>query len=388
MSDELMRDFHVDGVGLGFLAASFFFAYFVTQLFVGVLIDKFSLRWLSGIAILASSVGVLLFSTTHILSNAEIFRGMMGFGAAFATVCYLKAAAIWFPGNRFAFISGLLATAAMVGAVFGEAPLAAMVDHVGWRGSMYDVGLFGVLLSVLFMLMVRDQPRLVFQPLSKVDKTKVSWHAIFAVMVKPQNWLLAFYSGMTFSPIAVLGGLWGNMFLMEAYHVNKTEAASLISVAFIGLAIGGPVLGVVSDKLNCRKPIMWFGNSVAAVALLLALYWDSMPMPLLTILLFLFGFGVGAFMLGFALGKEINGIVVAATVIALINSGDAIFGAITEPFVGKLLDLGANGLNKQGLPNFTVHDFHLSLLVLPLYMVVATLLLFWVNETNGSQAVW
>ena len=44
----------------------------------------------------------------------------MGLGrltTAFATVSYMKMTSLWFKPNQFAFVGGLLATAAMLGAV-------------------------------------------------------------------------------------------------------------------------------------------------------------------------------------------------------------------------------------------------------------------------------
>jgi len=385
MSDALMREFHVSGAGLGLLAATFFFAYFITQLFVGVLLDKMSLRWLSGFALFASGLGGLWFARSHHLIDAELFRSVMGFGAAFATVCYLKAAAIWFPPRRFAFVSGLLATAAMLGAVFGEAPLAYVVAHQGWRQTLIYCGWLGVILAVLFIAVVRDEPKVNFVPLSAQDCVRIRWQDVACVLLKRQNWLLAFYSGMTFSPIAVLGGLWGNMYLKEAFHINNTHAASLLSFSFIGLAAGGPTLGALSDLLGRRKMIMVLGNVLGFIGLVPVLYLPGLPLWSVGSLLFVFGFGVGGFMLGFTLGKEINDIAVAATVIALINSGDAIFGAITEPLVGKLLDWGWHGKILSGVRHYSVATFQHAFLVMPLYILVATFLSYWIDETRGNQ---
>ena len=385
MSDELMQEFHVSGAGLGVLAATFFFAYFITQLFVGVLLDKFSLRWLSGLALLASGLGGLWFARAHNLVNAELFRSLMGFGAAFATVCYLKSAAMWFPPKRFAFVSGLLATAAMLGAVFGEAPLAYVVAHQGWRQTLVYCGWLGIVLAVIFVVVVRDRPKVDFAPLSEQDRVRVCWQDVVRVLLKKQNWLLALYSGMTFSPIAVLGGLWGNMFLKEAFHISNTHAASLLSFSFIGLAVGGPVMGAISDRLGRRKVVMIVGNIIGFVSLVPVLYMPGLPLWLVGLLLFVFGFGIGVFMLGFALGKEINDLAVAATVIALINSGDAIFGAVTEPLVGKLLDWGWAGHMVNGVRHYSVTTFQHAFLVMPAYILVATLLLYWIGETQGNQ---
>lgn len=385
MSDELMQEFHVSGAGLGVLAATFFFAYFITQLFVGVILDRLSLRWLSGLALLASGMGGLWFARTHHLIDAELSRSLMGFGAAFATVCYLKAAAMWFEPKRFAFVSGLLATAAMLGAVFGEAPLAYVVVHQGWRQTLIYCGWLGIVLAVLFVVVIRDRPKMDFAPLSEQGRARICWKDVAQVLLKKQNWLLAFYSGMTFSPIAVLGGLWGNMYLKEAFHIDNTHAASLLSFSFVGLAVGGPVLGALSDRLGRCKRVMIVGNILGFVSLVPVLYVPGLPLWLVGILLFVFGFGVGAFMLGFALGKEINDIAVAATVIALVNSGDAIFGAVTEPLVGKFLDWGWSGQMVNGVRHYSVEAFQHAFLVMPVYILAATVLLYWIGETRGSQ---
>ena len=123
------------------------------------------------------------------------------------------------------------------------------------------------------------------------------------------------------------------------------------------------------------------GTILSAVAILVAIYASGFLTgfntgsfnPMLAVALFVFGFGTGSFMLGFALGKEMNTLVLAATVIAIINIGDAIFGAFTEPLIGKLLDTFWQGKVVAGVHYFSVHDYHLVFILLPVYLLVAIL---------------
>jgi len=110
------------------------------------------------------------------------------------------------------------------------------------------------------------------------------------------------------------------------------------------------------------------------------------PIWAVVILLFLFGFGTGSFMLGFAVGREINKIAVAATVIALINTGDALFGAFTEPLLGKFLDLGWHGQMLHSVHYFSTYDYKNAFLLLPIYLIIATILVFFVKETSGKES--
>ncbi len=374
MANELMRHFHVDGAGLGNLAATFFYTYLVTQLFVGPLLDKYSPRLLSAGAIALSAVGAILFAQSQSLLDAQLARGLVGVGAAFATVSYMKMAAIWFKPQQFAFVGGLLATAAMLGSMAGQAPMAYLVSHVGWRASLYYSGLVGLVLAFIYFVLVKNK-----KPVNVSDKPKAQALRLsdfVDVLKRKHNWCLMLYSGLAFSPLAVFGGLWGDPFLKAAYHLTKPEAASVTSLMFFGLAVAGPVLGKLSDWLGKRFEVMVFGLVLSFVALTSVIYLSFLPVWCVSTLLFLFGFGTGAFMLGFALGKEMNSVALAATVIALINTGDALFGAFSEPLVGKFLDTFWQGKIVNGVHVFGSHDFHVALSSLPIYLFLATVFLF------------
>lgn len=379
MTNQLMKAFHVHGLGLGNLAATFFYSYMITQFFVGILLDRFSPRLLTSLAILVAGIGTLLFAEAQTLTFAIIGRLMMGVGAAFATVSYMKFAAIWFEPKQFAFVAGLLATAAMLGAVMGEGPLSYLVGVTGWRETLLLCAAAGIVLALLFYLIARDKSDAQL-PTSQVSQY-LSRRDVVAVLSNKQNWLLAFYSGLAFTPVAVFGGLWGNPYLEEAYQITRTQAATYVSFAFIGLAIGGPVLGWISSQLGNRSKVMRWGAVVALATLTLVIYCPGLPLTCVMAGLFLFGFASGAFMLGFAIGKEINAPLVAATVVALINTGDALLGSITEPLIGKFLDVNWNGSIVNGVHFFTVSDFHIAFLILPLYLLITLVLTFFIRES-------
>lgn len=365
---ELMSEFSLTGAGLGNLAANYFYAYLITQIFVGVLLDRYSTRLLATIAIISGAVGALLFSSTYNLHIAELARLLMGFGTAFATVCYLKNTAIWFKPKHFAFVSGLLATAAMLGAIFGQTPLAVLVNHYTWRTTIWGVGIVGLILAVLFFMIVRDDKK----DGSVLDiKYGVTLRDILQVIKRRQNWLLTVYSGLIFTPIAVFGGLWGNPFLVAVYHLTTSSAASVTASAFFGLAIGAPVLGLLSDRLGNRKQVMLLGTILATIVISIVVYAPSLNLTSLIVLLFLFGFGVSVFMLCFAVGKEANALAVAATVVSMINLGDPIFGSFTEPMIGKILDWGWTEQMLNGARVYSSMDFRIALSLLPLYLMLA-----------------
>lgn len=384
MTQDLMREFGVNGAGLGNLAATYFYAYLATQIFAGVLLDRFSPRYLTTFAILLCAFGSFAFANTQSLLAAEFSRALMGAGTAFATVSYMKMSALWFRSNQVAFVDGLLATAAMTGALCGQVPLTMLVTNSGWRTSLVYCGVFGLVFALLFLLMVKDRKMPIDSKHTEQKDSKLTFSAISSLLKDKKNWLLTFYSGLAFTPIAVLGGLWGNPFFEVAHHLTATQAAYFTSLIFIGLAIGGPLFGYFAGRGDGVK-VMIVGTIIALISLIFAIYVTDMPLWLFGALLFTFGLGTGVFMLSFPLGKAFNPIGLAATVVALINTGDALFGSFTEPLIGKLLDIFWDGTMINGVHHFSVHGFHVALSLLPLYLLAGLACLFGLKKLTVNK---
>lgn len=383
ITTPLMAEFHLTGLGLGNLASYFYYAYLVTQLFVGVLLDKYSPRLLTTFAIAICAIGLFIFSQTDSLFWAAIARTMMGFGVAFSTVSYMKMNSLWFAPKQFAVICGLLGTAAMLGAVFGQAPLSRLVEAHGWRGALFDCAIAGGILALGFLLIAKDKNKLQNAPLTETPTLRLA--DFLTVLKSRQNWLLAFYGGLAFSPVTVFAGLWGNPFLTEAYHITTTQAATLLTFAFLGLATGGPIFGFISNALQRRKLTMLLGTLLSFLGITSVIYIPNLPYAVVGILLFLFGFGVGAFLLSYTAGRELNSIALTATVISLLNTGDAFFNSFTAPLVGSLLDWRWDGVIINNTHHFNIADYHIALAIVPLYSLIAFLLLFWMRETFCQQ---
>lgn len=374
MTMQLMANFQVAGLGLGALAASYFYSYLIAQIFVGPLLDRYNPRILSSLALLIAGLGIYGFAHSHTLLNGILFRGCVGIGLAFATVNYLKMASLWFKPHQFAFVSGLLATAVMAGAVAAQVPMELLVSHTNWRFALEVCALLGVVLAVLFYLTIRIPAAAKSSDVAKQMQT-LRW-SDFAKILKSKNiWLLTIYSGLAFSPLAVFGGLWGNPFLEEAYGFSATTAASVSTFIFIGFGTGAPIFALLTNRFKLYT-VMQLGVVLSLVSLTTVIYATHLSPFICGLLLYLFGVGVGAYMLTFTMGTSLHAIALAATVVAILNTGDGILSAFAEPFVGKLLDLQWNGTVVNGVHHFNVHAYHVAFMVLPIFLLLAVMFLF------------
>lgn len=381
MTNTLMGSFQITGVDLGNLAAAYFYAYLLLQIPAGLLLDKFGPRKMTTMAIGICALGSLIFANADTLAMAEIGRFFVGAGAAFAAVNCLKLTANWFPSTQFAFMAGLMMTIAMLGAVGGQAPLAHVISLFEWRFAMKYIGYVGLVFAFIFALVVRDKsPHVKAEKQLTSSKTSL-WETLKKVLQSSQSWWLSVYSGLAFAPVMVFGGLWGVTFLSQAYDLPESFAAQQASLIFIGFAIGAPIFGHISDRLQRRKIVMFWGSLVSLFSICFVIYSPGFSIPFLSLALFLFGFSISTFLLCFSMIREINPPALAATALGFMNAFNALIGAFSDPMTGKVLDSRWTGLYLNEARLFTVDAYQIAFLMLPIYLILALLSLLKIKET-------
>jgi MFS family permease len=377
-----MKAFQINGAGLGNLSAFYFYAYLLMQIPVGILLDKYSPRLLTALAIFICSLSTFIFSQTNSLELACLARALMGAGAAFAAVSCFKLASLWFTPKRFALVSGLCMTAAMLGGVGGQMPLSLLVQSVGWRSSLRIISIIGVVFGIAYLLVVRDKTIVAPKLLSPTSENKGSFFFNFiSIVSNKQAWFLSMYSGLAFAPVSVFGGLWGVPFLETTYNLSRNNAAFSVSWIFIGFAVGAPFFGWLSDFVGKRKPILFLGTFIALVCMTMVIYNPNNRVSTLSVLLFFFGFGASGFFASFAMIRESFSIMLAGTVLGVMNTFDSVCEALFEPVVGSLLDFTWGGEIIDGVHKFSIQGYHLSLALLPVSLLLSLILLFFIKET-------
>jgi MFS family permease len=382
MTSTLMKTFNISGIELGNLAASYFYAYLLFQIPAGVLLDRFGPRKTTTIAIALCALGGLVFARADSLWVAGVGRFLTGAGAAFAAVNCLKLIANWFPFRQFALMAGLMMTMAMLGAVGGQAPLAAFIQKMEWRRAVEILGVAGFILATLFWLIVRNRPPDHAREKHIVPSRVPFVQSLKQILKNRQSWWLSVYSGFAFAPVMVFGGLWGVSFIAEAFKLSHNLSAQLVSLIFIGFAVGAPIFGWFSDWFGQRRIVMLWGTLVAFMAITVAIYAPGVSVRALGFLLFIFGFSISSFLLCFTMIREIHTPLLAATAIGFMNAFDALIGAFSDPLTGKVLDLGWEGTIVDGARVFSVSSYKAAFLTLPGYLLVSLVTLFKIKETH------
>jgi len=375
MVDDLMREFAVGGAILGNLSAVYFYVYASIQIPVGVAIDRLGARWLATGAAAICTAGVVVFAGAESIGMAYAGRFLIGLGCACSFVAALSVAAIWFPA-RFALLGGLAQALGVLGGIVGQAPFGYAVEQIGWRDANWIVAIGGAVLTVCLFLTVRDKARAHDEP------SRPLLEGLKRALSNRQTWLAAAFGvGMTGSMLA-FGGLWGVPFLIEARGMTKPEAAALASVMFFGWGIGAPVVGWLSDKFGKRRRFMIGGGLLATAGISLVILFPAMPLLQLQAILALQGLGSATMVLSFAVAREHNPAWANSAALGIINSFVVGSGAVLQPFIGYLLDLGWQGRMVDGARVYALETFETAFLVLPLLCLAGVTAAFFIREAG------
>ena len=368
MVTDLMRDFTVGATVLGNLSAIYFYAYAGLQVPVGLALDRWGPRRMLSAAALVAAAGSVLFAAADGIAMAYVGRLLVGIGCAVGFVGALKLATHWFPPERFAFVSGLTMLVAMLGAVAGQAPLAALVDAIGWRLSLYGAAGAALALALATWLIVRDRPP------GTVDPISAETHSIRSGLVRVltgwQNWVIALYAGSMAAPFLAYGGLWGVTHQMQLHGLDRFEAAASNSLMLVGWAVGAPLGGWISDRLGRRRMPMAVAAALSLAGWLVLLYVPGQSVALSQGLLFAIGAASGTMVISIAAARERAAASVSGATTGFINTAMVGSGALMQPAIGYLLDLNWDGAVQDGVRVYALDAFNAALVTLPICCAV------------------
>ncbi|MDP3419334.1 MAG: MFS transporter [Thiobacillus sp.] len=386
MVDELMRDFSIAATMLGNLSAIYFYTYAAMQIPSGLLADAVGPRRVATAAAVAAVVGTVLFSQADTLWMASLGRGLIGASVAVAFVACMKLAGHWFPANRFATVTGVSLLIGNLGGVLAGVPLSEAVASFGWRSAMLASAGVTLLLAVAVWLWVRDDPSYRgyashAHPEALNTSAMSPRRSLKMVVSERETWLLFFAGGLIAAPVLTFAGLWGVPYLVQVHGLERSHAAVFTTTMLLGFAVGGPLLGALSDRMGRRKWPYLGAALVHAVCWGVFLFVDALPATALYLLFAGIGFSAGGIIIGFAFAREANHPGAAGTVGGVVNMAVLGFAAIQQSAMGWILDRNWQGAMLDGARIYDAAAYHAAFVWLLVSAVGAVLALVLTRET-------
>ncbi|MCP5267416.1 MAG: MFS transporter [Zoogloeaceae bacterium] len=392
ITDRLMADFTLGAAALGNLSAFYFYSYVVMQIPTGIIADRWGPRRLLTVGAGIAALGTTLFAFAPTIFWANAGRLLIGASVAVAFVSMLKLATRWFRPQQFALVSGMALFMGVVGGVVAGVPLRLAVETFGWRGVMMVTAAVTATLCIAIWIFVRDDPgERGYRSHAPATTTPAGhhgsvWHGLMQVLSYANTWILVIVPIGIAGAILTFAGLWGVPYLKQVHGLETKNAAMITSALLIAWALGGPLLGSLSERMGKRKPIYVITSALALIGWGIIIY---LPLPLwaLVSLLIATGFVSGNLIIGFAFAKESVPMRLMGTASGVCNMGPLMGGMFLQPGVGWILDRNwlGNTLNGARVYDATAYQAGFSLIFGCL--VLSLILILFARETHCRQSV-
>jgi sugar phosphate permease len=395
ITNELMADFGLTAAALGNLSAFYFYSYVAMQVPTGIMADRLGPRRLLTAGAAVAAAGTLLFALAPTIFLANAGRLLIGGSVAVAFVGMMKLASHWFVPRQFALATGMALLSGIIGGVFAGVPLRLLVTEFGWRDVMLASAVVTGLLAIAIWLMVRDDPSergylshgSEHVPLPGSDEHPSIARGIAEVLRYRNVWLLYLVPGGIVGTVLTFSGLWGVPFLTAHYRMTITEAAAMTSALMVAWAIGGPLLGALSDRIGRRKPLYVGGLLVLSVCWAVILFIPALPSAILLGMLLVAGFCSGTMVIGFAFAKESAPARLGGTVSGIVNMGVMQGPMVLQPAVGWMLDRNWHGQLLNGARIYELEAYRSGFALMIAWLALSVVLILFTRETHCKQLV-
>jgi len=332
MMPQLSEALGLGAMGVASIVGLFYWGYSPFSLVAGAVMDGLGPRKVIPIGAAAVGVGALLFASGN-SGAASVGRLLQGAGGAVAFVGAVYIAVTSFPASRAATLIGATQMFGMAGGSAGQFVVGPMIAAgLSWSWFWAGMGVGGLgMAAILFFLLPPQR-----QADRRRNWLKEAADALGIVFRNPQTILCGMIAGLLFIPTTIFDMIWGVRFLQEAKGYEYASAVIRSSMVPLGWIIGCPLLGVISDRLGRRKPVIIAGASVLLACLVWILYGpaDVLPPYVLGIVA---GVASGAAVLPTTVVKEANPPGVSGTATGTVNFLNFTFSALLGPVFGWIL---------------------------------------------------
>jgi ACS family glucarate transporter-like MFS transporter len=281
----IQQEYHISNVELGWIFSAFVLGYAAFQAPGGRLADRFGPRRLIAWGtvwwgVFTSLTALVPPGIAHAVVVFIGVRFLFGIGEAVLYPASNLLVAKWIPSGERGIANGLIFAGVGAGAGITPPLIAYILTHYGWRWSFWISALIGLAAGLAWYLLARDTPAehpwvnegeaehiAAGLPAPAGKKAGIlPWRVIFG----SRDVMAIGLSYFTYGYAAWIFFGWFFIYLNNVRGLDMKSSSFYSMLPFIGMAVGSPVGGWISDRLTVRYGPRTGRCGVAVVGIALA----------------------------------------------------------------------------------------------------------------------
>lgn len=366
-AESIKTSLHASNFAISLAMSTFILGFACMQIPAGYLLDRFNPRWIvsAGIFLLAAGNVLISFADTIVLFTLSNF--IQGIGASFAFISAAILISQWFPAKQFPILFGLTqGFSCILTALIHYYFTVELTSHT-WSEIYRALSVFGFLLFILALILIKS-------PAEYIPEKSISLKKSLWIILKNKEIMLSTIAAATsFGVLLAYAGLW-YLKIQTYYSISNIQGVLISGMIFIGIGIGTPLLGWISNILKSRVMVIHVSLCLGTMALLLGIYlphFNLQTLIIIEIISFLIGFFLSGAMLFYTLVSEYSSNATRGVAISVLNTAVFLFNSLML-FIPYLF-----------LTTLST-EFFTYLWTLPFFILIAILLIYFIKDSSSS----
>jgi MFS family permease len=165
----IMTEMKLEPEQFGLLGSSFFFLFSISAIVVGFIVNRIATRWVLLALALIWALAQFPMVGTVSFSTLLICRVVLGAGEGPAASVAIHAVYKWFPDEKRALPTAILAQGSAFGVILAVPALNWVIVHYSWHYAFGALGIVGLMWGVAWLVMGREGPLVQTVAMAKAD---------------------------------------------------------------------------------------------------------------------------------------------------------------------------------------------------------------------------
>ncbi|TAL66947.1 MAG: MFS transporter [Burkholderiaceae bacterium] len=366
----MSKEFGFSAIQMGYMFSAFSWAYVLSQLPGGWLLDRFGARRVYAASIFFWSVFTLMQASVGVLTSAAtavmtlfVMRCLVGVAESPAFPANSKVVASWFPARERGTASAIFNAAQYFAAVVATPAMAVVTHLLGWHWVYILLGALGIVLALVWVKLVRSpfkHPKVNAAELELIESGGGLIHmgersgptaaalpsgqtGYYLKQLLVNRMLFGVYIGQfSINVLTYFFLTWFPVYLVEQRHMTILKAGFMVSVPAICGFVGGVLGGVISDyllrktgSLNVARKTPIVVGMLMSMSMIFCNYVNVDWIIIAIMALAFFGKGMGA--LGWAVMSDVAPKEVVGLAGSIFNTFGNAAGIVTPIVIGYIL---------------------------------------------------
>jgi predicted MFS family arabinose efflux permease len=375
MMHEIMERFSIDASNFGILVGVYYWGHAGMQIPVAILLERFSARYVICVFALVCGISMWIFSTTTNFNVAYACRFFIGAGSAVGFLGVSKVISLWFPKEHYARMVALSFSIGLLGAIYGGKPTNYLIEIYSGNDVALILSIVSIVIGLSVLTILREAPKN-----KKVDEEPFNLISLKTILSSKSIWMLAIANLLMVGALEGFADVWGVPYFVKAFDLEKGTSAQMLSLVYVGMLFGGPLLALFSKKMGSYNTITSSGLIMSSI-FYLVVFMDKYNPWLMSLLLVFLGILCCYQVLMFVVGSELVQPQHLGITVAFLNCMNMLGGSFFHTGIGKILDILWNGhVDAAGVRVYELQPYQSSLMIIPVCALVGTFMVWKVSR--------